>query len=122
MRAVATAGASGSAPRSKRCEASVCIPSPLAVLRMLAGSQYAASSATTVVVSPTSLAAPPITPARARALLGPATTPASGPRVRSTPSRVMSRSPSRARRTLTRPSGMWRRSKAWVGWPISIIT
>ena len=122
MRAVATVVPPGSAPRSKRCEASVCIPRDLAVLRMARGFQYAASRATTRVSSETSLDAPPMIPARARALSGPATTPARAPSVRSTSSRVSSFSPSRAQRTHRRASGIRARSKAWEGCPISNMT
>ena len=57
--------ASRSAPRSKRCDASVCSPWRLAVRRTLAGWKCAHSSSTRVVAGVTSLSAPPITPASA---------------------------------------------------------
>ena len=117
MRANARTGPSGSAPRSKRCEASVCIPSARAARRMARGSQYAASRATVRVESPTSLEAPPMIPARASGASGPATTPTGtrSARSRSTPSRVVTRSPARAQRTCKRPPGTRARSNACVG-------
>ena len=54
------------------------MPSDRAARRIDSGSQYAASSATTRVSSLTSLVAPPMMPASASALSGPATTPCRG--------------------------------------------
>ena len=122
MRAVASGGASASAPRSKRCEASVCIPRVLLARRIESGSHQAASRATVRVSSETSLEAPPMIPASASAPSVPATTPTRPDRMRPTPSSVVRRSPSRAQRTMSLPSGTRARSKAWDGCPISIIT
>ena len=66
-RAIAPGPAATSAPRSKRCEASVCMASARAPRRTASGSHHAASSATTRVSSEISLDAPPMTPARASA-------------------------------------------------------
>ena len=81
-----------SAPRSKRCEASVCMPSARAARRIASGSQQAASSATTRVASWISLDAPPMIPASASAGSPPlpAITPTRAGSVRSLPSSVVS--------------------------------
>jgi hypothetical protein len=86
------------------------------------GSQYAASSATARVESETSLLAPPMIPASASGASGSATTPTRPASVRSTPSSVVTLSPSRAQRITRRACGSLARSKACDGWPISIIT
>ena len=52
----------------------------------------------------------------------PAITPTRAGSVRSSPSSVVSLSPARDQRTTSLPPGTRARSKAWVGWPISIIT
>ena len=62
-RSMATTCALMSAPRSKRVDASVLRPRRLLVRRTEAGLKYALSSAIVVVVSETSEAAPPMTPA-----------------------------------------------------------
>jgi hypothetical protein len=90
---------SGCSCRSKRALASVRSPSFVDVRMMLGPFQVAASIATRVVASETSLAAPPMTPPIP---VGPAashTTTTWASSARSSPSSVTIRSPSRARRT-----------------------
>ncbi len=57
--------ASGSVPRSKRCEASVCIPRERAVRRTAPGWKCALSRRMRVVLSEIAVARPPMTPASA---------------------------------------------------------
>ena len=123
-RSSASGPAAMSAPRSKRCDASVCMPSARAARRMASGSHQAASSATSAVASWISLEAPPMMPASASAGSPPlpAITPTRPGSVRSWPSSVVSVSPSRDQRTTSASPGTRARSKAWLGWPSSIIT
>ncbi len=124
--AVATACASrvepADSPFSKRPDASLRNPRRSALRCTWAPFQLAASSATRVVVSVTSERAPPM---MAAIEVGPSSsqmTRRSGSRVRWTPSRVSIVSPSRARRTVSRPPAMASRSKAWSGCPVRSIT
>ena len=88
-----------SAPRSKRCEASVWSPWRLAVRRTVAGWNQADSTRTRRVPAEISESPPPITPARALPRSRSAMTRSSGSSSRSLPSRVVIRSPGRAVRT-----------------------
>ena len=110
---------SKSAPRSKRCEASVCNPCRRELLRMVTGSHHADSIRTLRVFCVIMVSNPPITPARATGLRASATTRSSGVSLRSTPSSVFSVSPSCARRTIIFPPSSRSRSNACVGLPIS---
>ena len=103
---------SGSAPRSKRSEASVRRPSAFDVRRMEMGSNHADSSRTLRVAELISLSAPPITPPMATACAASAITHISGESARSMPSSVRIFSPARARRTTMRRSARRSRSKA----------
>ena len=118
-RAEATTSASMSAPRSKRYAASVRRPSAREVRRIETGWNQALSSRTRVVLSVTSVSAPPITPARPTARRGSAITSIESSRTRSCPSRVVKRSPFPARRTTIVASLTVSQSKAWSGWPSS---
>ena len=102
MRAAACGIPSGSTPRSKRCEASLRIPTDRAEWRTVIGSKAAASRRTRVVPSLISLRSPPITPAIASPPSESVIISTSSERERFTPSRVRKRSPSRARRTTIR--------------------
>ncbi len=94
-----------------------------AVRAMLTASKWAASMSTFRVVAPTSVSAPPITPAIAiaRSPSWSVISRSPSPRLRSASSSVVSRSPARARRTTMGP---WRvsRSKACSGWPSPSMT
>ncbi len=79
-----------SAPRSKRCEASVCMPWRLAMLRTVAGSNHADSISTFFVFSVIIESKPPITPASATGFSPSAMTRSSVESLRSTPSSVFS--------------------------------
>ena len=116
--------ASGSVPRSKRCEASVCMPRERDVLRTARGSKCAPSRRTRVVFSEIAVASPPMTPARATGFSASAITRCWGVSARATPSSVTSVSPARARRTMivgkpSTPFASVSRSNAWSGWPMS---
>ncbi len=90
---------------------------------MLTGSKIADSTTTSVVASPTSEAAPPMTPAIPIGPAGSAMTQRLGVERRgSTWSRVSSRSPVVARRTMIRPSWTAAASKVWIGLPSSTMT
>ncbi len=119
--AEAAGAASKSAPRSKRCEASVCRPCRFDDLRIVAGSNHAASTSTFFVAGVIIESHPPITPASDNARRSSAITRSSGSSVRSTPSSVLSVSPARARRT-TMPPSIRSRSNACVGCPIACVT
>ena len=121
-RSSARTGAPMSPPRSKRIDASVLRPSFLLVRRTDAGSKYALSIATRVVVADTSDARPPITPATATAWSRSAITSIDASSVRASPSRVVSRSPAFAMRTMSDPPASFAASNACIGWPISSIT
>ena len=110
---------SKSAPRSKRWEASVCKPCRLETLRMVAGSHQADSIRMLRVFSVIMVSNPPITPASPTGFLASQTTRSSTLSLRSTPSRVRSVSPGRAKRTMIMPPSSRSRSKTWVGLPIS---
>ena len=90
--------------------------------RMLTPFQVATSSRTRVVSSLTSETSPPMIPAMPVGPLRSQTSTASLSKVRSTPSRVVIRSPSRAVRTMISPPGTLSRSKAWSGCAVSSIT
>ena len=81
-------GALKSAPRSKRCEASVWMRWRFEERRTVAGSNQAASTRMFLVVAEMAVSRPPMTPARPTAFFSSAMTRSSGSRVRSTPSRV----------------------------------
>ena len=87
-------------PFSKRPLASLRRPSAMLVRRMLRALKVAASSRIRVVVAPTSLSAPPITPATPTGPLASAITSISADNWRWLPSRVAIRSPSIARRAV----------------------
>ena len=72
--------------------------------RIEAGANHALSSSTRVVFSVTSVLAPPITPASPMARRGSAMTSIDVSSCRSSPSSVVNRSASRARRTTMVPS------------------
>ncbi len=120
-RALAAAQALRSAPRSKRCEASVCRPWRRALRRTLAGSNQAASMRTFLVSAVIMESQPPMTPARPCAREWSATTRSSASSIRSEPSSSLTRSPLRARRTMIPPSSL-SRSYAWLGWPMPCRT
>ncbi len=113
--------ASGSVPRSKRCDASVCRSSRRAVRRMPVRVNDADSSSTSTVSLATSDVAPPITPAIATGRSTSQINRSPSVMTRSTPSRVCRGSPSAARRT-TMPGPSSRcRSNACRGCPSSSI-
>ena len=119
-RCSATSGSWGSTPRSNRLTASLGSLCRRAVRATVTGSQWAASSSTLTEVSVISLFAPPITAANDTGPVSSQITMSSGSSSRSTPSRVVSRSPALARRTTSPPvsrSG----SNACIGWPSSSI-
>ena len=89
---------------------------------MLTGSKMADSTMTSVVPSPTSDAAPPMTPAIPSGPPGSAMSSVSGSSSRTTWSRVSRRSPGSARRTMIRPSWTAAASKVWIGLPSSSMT
>ena len=105
-RSAARSAISGSAPRSKRIDASLRRPSRPDVRAMLIGSHHAISSSTDVVVSEISVEAPPITPAMPIGVVVAVGDDAvAGVR---TPVDVVERasvSPSRAQRTRSAPAG-----------------
>jgi hypothetical protein len=107
---------------SKREEASLRILRAVLVRRMLTLLKLAASSRTLVVLSDTSLSAPPMTPARATASDASAIASMSGSNRRCTPSSVVSGSPGRARRTMIFPPPIRSKSKACRGCPTSSMT
>ena len=109
-------------PFSKRRLASLRSAYRNAVRRMLTGSKMADSTMTLRVSSPTSLVAPPMTPAMASGPRASAMSSVSVVSSRSTWSSVSSRSPGLARRTTMRPSWMAAASKVWMGLPSSSIT
>ena len=89
---------------------------------MLTPFQVATSSSTRVVESLTSETSPPMIPAIP---VGPSrsqTRTASVSKLRSTPSRVVIRSPSRAARMMSSPPGTRSRSNACSGWAAISIT
>ena len=99
-RRIARSATSGSAPFSKRADASLRSPNLRADVAIDMGSHQAISRATDVVPSWISVDAPPITPAMPMAASSAsATTPSAAVRVRSMPSRVKIVSPSTALRT-----------------------
>ncbi len=112
---------SGARPFSKRLEASVRSASLVEVRCRPGPSQLAASISTRVVPSRTSERSPPIRPAIE---VGPSSSAISRTRsssVRSTSSSVVIVSPSRARRTVSRPPATRSKSNAWSGCPVSSI-
>ena len=121
-RSAAKGAISISAPRSKRCEASVCMPCDFDVRRMDRGSNQALSSSTERVPGEISELVPPMIPASATAAPASAITRLSGESVWSTPSRVVRCSPGWARRTMISLSLSRARSKACNGCPNSINT
>ena len=122
-RRMASSTTSGSAPFSKRVDASLRNPSRRDVRAIDMGSHQAISRATVTVVPSISVAAPPITPAIPTATSSAsATTPSAFTRVRLTPSRVSMVSPSTAQRARKPEPPTRSRSKVWLGWPNSSIT
>ena len=113
---------SGSTPRSKRNEASVCRPCRLAVRRMDTASKHALSRNTAVVASVTPLPCPPNTPAMHSPPLTSAIIRSSALSFRSTPSRVVNAVPSGRCFTSTWSSAIRSASKAWSGCPSSCCT
>ena len=109
-RDTASAQISGSAPRSKRWLASVCMPNRRAAARTRRRSKWAPSIRMSRVASVTSLSSPPMTPPRPTGRSASAITRISGSSSRSTPSRVVSRSPARARRATRAPPASLPRS------------
>ena len=93
----------GSTPRSLRLPASEVSRCRLPVRNIATGSQWAASITTVVVASDISVASPPITPPSPITPESSVTTRSSVDSARSAPSSVVSRSPSRARRTTRGP-------------------
>ena len=93
----------GSSPFSNLADASVRMPRASAPLRMQVPSKQADSNTTSVVSSTISLFSPPMMPARPTALPSSAITRWLAFRVCSFPSRVVSFSPSSARRTIILP-------------------
>ena len=120
-RASAGPATSGSTPRSNRLDASLGSLCRRMPREIVAGCQCAASSTTSVVSGPISVAAPPMIPASAIGPDSSVTSRSSGSSVRRTPSRVSSFSPGRARRTVIGPVSR-PRSNACIGWPVSSIT
>ena len=88
---------------------------------MLGPSQVATSSSTRVVSGATSERAPPISPAIDVGPSASSITTISESSSRVWPSSVCTCSPSRARRTVSRPPATRSRSKACSGWPVSSI-
>ena len=107
---------------SKRPEASLRSASFSDVRWMLGPIQVAASIRTRVVVSETSERWPPITPAIDVGPSASSITTISESSVRSTSSRVVTRSPSFARRTTSVAPATLSRSKACSGCPVRSIT
>ncbi len=93
----------GSTPRSLRLPASEVMRCRRPVRNIDVASQWAASTRMLVVVSDISVVRPPMTPPRPMMPESSVTTRSSADRVRAVPSRVVSRSPSRARRTTIGP-------------------
>ena len=93
----------GSSPFSNFADASVRIPRARAVLRMQVPSKLADSKTTSTVSSTISLFSPPMMPARPTALVSSAMTSILGVSFRTLPSKVVSSSPSFARRTTIFP-------------------
>ena len=122
QRVAASSTASGSVPRSKRYDASEWRPSRRAVSSTPPRVNDADSSSTSVVVSPTSVDRPPITPAIATGRSTSQMNRSSGVSDRSSSSRVVSRSPSPASRTTIPGPASRSRSKPCMGWPRSSIT
>ena len=122
MRSAACGAVFQSAPRSKRWDASVNSLKRRAAFRMTLGRNQAASSSTLRVSAVISVACPPITPASATGLSASQIARCPPVRSRSSPSRVTSFSPLRARRTMMAAPASLSRSKACVGWPISSRT
>ena len=93
----------GSRPFSNLADASVRMPRARAPLRMQVPSKQADSNTTSAVSETISLFSPPMMPARPTARCSSAMTRWFAVRVCSLPSRVVRRSPSRARRTMIFP-------------------
>jgi hypothetical protein len=109
---------SRSTPRSHRLDASLCSLCRRQVRATITGSQCAASNSTSTVDGRTSEVSPPITAASEIGPVSSQITMSSGSSVRAVPSRVVSRSPARARRTTSGPRNA-ARSNACIGWPSS---
>ena len=95
-------------PFSNFAEASVRIPSARAVLRMVVPSKLADSKTTSTVSSTISEFSPPMMPARPTARVSSAMTSILEFSLRTLPSRVVSSSPSLARRTMIFPPFTYR--------------
>ena len=113
---------SGCSCFSNRVEASERRFSALEVFRMLVPTNVAASTSTRVVVSETSDTWPPITPPMPVGPSGSVIRHISSVNVRSTSSRVVMVSPSRALRTMIFPPRTLSRSNVWMGCPQVSIT
>ena len=111
----------GSTPRSLRLPASEVSLCRRPVRNIAVASQCADSTSTRVVVSDISVVWPPMTPPRPMIPESSVTTRSSVDRARSVPSRVVSRSPSAARRTRIGPVSL-SASYPWIGRPSSSIT
>ena len=118
----ASIACSGARPFSKRPLASLRSPRTCDVRWMLGPSQLATSISTRVVPSWTSERSPPMTPAIEVGPSASSMTSIWASRVRTCPSRVVTCSPSRARRTTSLPPATRSRSKACSGLPTSSIT
>ena len=105
-RSAAAGVITGSTPRSLRLPASEVSLCRLPVRNIETASQCAASTSTRVVVADISVVSPPITPPRPMIPESSVTTRSSGESARSAPSRVVSRSPSTARRTRIGPCSL----------------
>ncbi len=111
----------GSTPRSLRLPASEVSLWRRPVRNIARASQWAASISTRVVVADISVVWPPITPPSPMMPESSVTTRSSVERARSLPSRVVSRSPSAARRTRIGPASL-SASYPWMGRPSSNMT
>ncbi len=112
----------GSTPFSQRFEPSVRSASRSELRRMPTGSKFAASSSTDVVVSDTSVSAPPMIPASAIPRFESAMSRSLRSSLRTVPSSVLSSSPLRARRTMTRLPVSVSKSNTCSGLPSASIT
>ena len=98
----------GSTPRSLRLPASEVSLCRRPVRNIVVASQWAASTSTRVVVADISVVSPPMTPPRPMRPESSVTTRSSVDSLRSVPSRVVRRSPPRARRTTIGPCSLSR--------------
>ena len=118
----ARSGSSTGRPFSNRPLDSDRRPSASDVRRMVGPSNAAASSSRRVVPSFTSTSSAPMMPAMTHGRSASQMASMSGLSARLWPSRVVTGSPSPARRTTTAGPAMRSRSNACSGWPVSSIT